>query len=178
MKYFTCTKVDYPPYLKFDCCSRDTDELLKRGLGVLQRGELTLQKGVFQENEIPPLENDIYPVDYHECCLIPRDKQQLKAAKQAFEEKVRLRYVASCDKKVSACIEAGFEFDGFRFSLSANAQLNWLRVGVSLSLGVLKDTPIPTLDDSLYVLTTPKAAAFFAAFCSKIDDCLLDNEKF
>ena len=178
MKYFFCTRVDYPPFLKFDCCARDEEELLWRQLGSEEDGLLRLKKGVFKECDIPELENGIYPVDIKDGEVIPRDPVQLAAAATEQKEKDLRRYVTQCDKGVSQIIGEGFEFDGHRFSLSANAQLNWLRVGVDLSLGVFQEGNIPTQDNQLYRLTASQVRSFYLSFCSKVENSLLENEKF
>lgn len=178
MKYFSCTRVEYPPFLKFDCCARDEEELLWRQLGIEKDGLLVLKKGVFQECDVPELENGIYPVDYEDGVLIPRDPEQLAVAASEQKEKDKRRYIVQCDKGVTQRIGEGFEFDGCQFSLSANAQLNWLRVGVNLALGMFQEGDIPTQDNQLYRLTASQARNFYLSFCSKVENSLLENEKF
>jgi hypothetical protein len=178
MKFFTCTRVDYPPYLKFDCCARDVQELLERGLGSYDDGVLTLVENVYSEDNIPPIENGIYPVDFEKGAFVPRCQQQLDAARMAQQKADRQRYVGACDREVATNIGQGFDFDGHRFSLSANAQLNWLRVGVNLSLGLLKDVSLPTLDNDIYLLKSSKASLFLQAYSDRVEKCLLNNAKF
>lgn len=178
MKFFTCKKVDYPPYLKFDCCARDERELLDRQLGAKTREELTLNEGVFREDDIPELENGIYPVDYSNGGFVARSREQLFAAEMEQRGTDRRRYVGACDRQVGASIGEGFEFDGCRFSLSPHAQLNWLRIGLSCAQGAFREVDVPTADDKLYRLTADRVEPFCQAFSKKVESCLLNNAKF
>lgn len=67
--------------------------------------------------------------------------------------------IAKVDLKTSANISQGFEYDGYTFSMSANAQRNWTNIiNISESLFPL---PVSTKFDEVYMLELNKRREFY-----------------
>jgi hypothetical protein len=150
MRYFTCERIEQKPFLKFDCCARDESELVERQLGINGDESIILAPGVFREDELPKKEYGVYVLDLKDGVLIPRDPTQLSVAASEIKMREAELLLRKQDALVQNNIAEGFVFDGHIFSLSSNAQINWLRIGQDLILSRFKDREIPTRDNQLY----------------------------
>jgi len=75
---------------------------------------------------------------------------------------LRSKAVEIVDEKTRQIIARGFSFDGNQFSLSIEAQKNFLWMYVLFLRGALLDgTSITTMDDNAYPLRTAKMLGFF-----------------
>lgn len=70
-------------------------------------------------------------------------------------ETLKNQYIEAIDQKTRELISRGAEFDGHMFSLSDNAQRNWIATKASIDVyNALSFWPVPitTLDDNIYLL--------------------------
>lgn len=78
-----------------------------------------------------------------------------------FKSKLSLsEEIKRIDRSTTQAISEGFEFDGSRFSLSQNAQLNWYGLLLLDQTGLFEDQDISTADDKVYRLTQKKLKPF------------------
>jgi hypothetical protein len=77
--------------------------------------------------------------------------------------------IDAIDVKTGEILSRGFEFDGHSFSLSIEAQKNWLFLYVQLVTGHLtSNTELSTKENTAYVLTPANAPAFLTAGTTKV----------
>lgn len=67
---------------------------------------------------------------------------------------------SAIDRRTQELIDRGLYFDGFFFSLSEKAQLNWIAMSASADI-IPWPVEITTIDDKKYTLTKSKSNAFF-----------------
>jgi len=123
-------------------------------------------KGVSLIVESLPVKKDgeKYQIKKKHLIVVPKTDQDLQVD-ISFQNDLSLKVI---DKDTSSEISKGFDFDGKKFSLSINAQLNWQRIlGLHL-LGDFVDTDISTLDSKSYTLKTTDVVSFTKAGSGKI----------
>ena len=90
--------------------------------------------------------------------------------KQFQEKKSELKN--SIDNKTNQLIAQGFQFDGNTFSLSLNAQNNFMGIKVATDGGLLTEADYPyeitTLDDKTYLLQWFNKELFFGAVLNAV----------
>ena len=85
----------------------------------------------------------------------------------------RERVIENIDGETQAAIQAGFNYDGQRFSLSQNAQLNWQRLLLLHQNKLFGESQrISTKDNQTYVLKAANLQAFIRAGQSAIETAL------
>lgn len=87
--------------------------------------------------------------------------------------------IRDIDNKTSSIISQGVQFDGETFSLSVNAQSNFMGIKVATDGGLLTEANYPyeltTLDDNAYQLTWELKEQFFGAVLSAISTPLAEG---
>lgn len=114
---------------------------------------------------------DVYINDTGE--LTEWSNEQLEEHKRdiAVDSVVSLR--AGVDTKTVHSIKRGFEFDDNVFSLSTSAQLNWNRILVMYSFGLLNSKiELSTKNNQLYVLSSERVKDFALAYHTAIEQVL------
>lgn len=83
------------------------------------------------------------------------------------EDKIQL-----IDEKTKQIIERGFEFDNKTFSLSDNAQRNWIGIAAGISVGLYTEAnfpfPLSTIDNKQYLLSWENRFNFLGQVSQKI----------
>lgn len=116
--------------------------------------------------------NDYNDIKWYDTRPIPLWQDILDNQDNAYAEDLRLNILNQIDDYTKQLINNGFQFDGKNFSLSNNAQINWIALNANyLRTKIDKDKsvnlwpdagfPIPTSDDGVYYLTLDKADDFF-----------------
>lgn len=117
-------------------------------------------------------ENDYNNIKWYDLRKKPTWEEIINNIDNANCEDIRKKIINEIDSYTKKLIENGFQFDGRNFSLSQNAQINWIALNANYlrtkidkdKSGILwPDTgfPIPTSDDGVYYLLLSKADDFF-----------------
>lgn len=81
----------------------------------------------------------------------------------------RAEKIKAIDEKTSSLIAQGFTFDGQQFSLSIAAQQNISTLQTLLDKNLLDpESPLSTMNDTVYMLAREDAAAFIAAAYARV----------
>lgn len=79
---------------------------------------------------------------------------------------VKAAKIATIDAKTSRLIRSGFAYDGEHFSMSENAQTNWVGLAAANANGMLSfPFPVSTADEGVYVLESEFDFLAFMGAC-------------
>lgn len=104
--------------------------------------------------------------------LVPTAQEEIDAyvlSQKPFKDEFNLKVI---DTDTVKEIAKGFDFDGKKFSLSLNAQMNWQGLFIMKQAGLYSTQEISTIDNKSYELTVDDVDAFFQAGSQALIDRL------
>ena len=119
---------------------------------------------VLETNEMYDIANEGINEGVKKLVAIPLNNIAKEALK---EEKIQ-----QIDLETQREISKGFEFDGYRFSLSQKAQLNWQGLLLLFQSGLFESQEISTKENSSYLLKKEKLIDFIKAGSTVISSTL------
>ncbi|BDD10852.1 hypothetical protein FUAX_40680 (plasmid) [Fulvitalea axinellae] len=119
MKYYKGVKLDFPPYLEFECVAKSVEELQRRGLTVSEESVKPVE-GVVSENSIPVTLYGVCVMDMDaDGKLFQRASEEMDKAREVeLEGKKKERiiecqeYLKETDWVVTKCLELGLTIQG------------------------------------------------------------------
>lgn len=171
--YYKARKVDYKPYIIFDKIAHDDNDL---DYLVDEYGED--RRLAIPEDKLPKMRYGICEKDLDENGqLVNRPQKDFDDAREAHIESKVVEVIKEIDSVTSSKIKTGFEFDGYMFSLSSNAQLNWQNILNEFNLGEFQSAIISTKDDKIYTLSKNKVEEFYKVYINTLNSILNEGRE-
>ena len=99
--------------------------------------------------------------------VVPMNQAERDAVDNSLIDEYRQTKYNEIDAKTEELIYQGFNFDGKLFSLSSNAQFNWVKMASALASGTLTEAKFPytvsTRNNGSYALAWADLSAFLGA---------------